>query len=1443
MKPLLSLLAAMIIMVGLASPVLAQEEQEKSTFVAFVEEQLSTPSRQIRLNGLEGSLSSNVSFDSITIADQAGVWLEITKPVLIWNRTALFRGRLEVESLEAERIDFKRKALADESLPSPEAGSFAIPDLPVAVELEKLNVPVIAFGPTVFGLETEASLNGSITLDEGSLDLDLDIQRLDGSGGSFMIVADYRAGDRTLALDVDLQEPQNGIIATLLRLENRPPVGLKITGDAPLDELVVSLDFNVASQPILEGELTFDDTAAGLQTVATLQGPLSDILPDTTRPFFGARSNLTFDALFVPEGNVVINQLEIDSGSVQLAANAATLADGFLSRLNMDLSLAPTGDARLELPFGTTTSTIAGASLTISYDVNNSQDWRSDLRMSDLQSAEMDLDEVTLQAFGVVQNANDLTRRLVTHQFEGVLAGIAATKPALAQAIGTRISTRGSGEWSPAIGMKINDFSVTGETLSVKANGILSRGTFDGNIELETADLNAFSFLAARKLGGATALMAQGTIGLIGGSFDLTLEGAGRSMQVDIEQVDNLLRGTTSLFGGVARTTEGLSFRNFEVSNDQAELNLNGRFATEVADLTGKALIRNIASISPNGTGPLTLDLSLNGEQTPFDLMAKLGLEEGMLSGKPVRDIALVFDGNTDGVTLTGDLSGDGFIDRQRLTLSGRVATSEDTRGVTGLRLNIGATDIEGDLVMNASGFIDADLSIQSRDIGPVAALGLVSASGEVNGTIRLQPQANQTQTNGTQTGQTQTSQTQSADIDMMARNVLFNDIRIGSADIKAKISELFRLPGVDGTISARSVVVSNFNVTSIDGTVSTSGEVTNFNLDAALADNNTSFSTAGQVARGEALSRITVNTFDLTSDIANARLTAPAELQLRDGTVQISNATLQVGDGSIEVSGSSGSQMDIRVAINSLPLNIANAIVPDLALQGRVNGQVLITGSSDNPNASFTADGSGLSARPLSDAGISPLQLTATGTFQNNVLVLNRAAANNDQGLNLTANGEVSLAASSLAIDVAGNAPLSLIDPVLRDRGSRATGTATLDMQLRGSFQDPQVGGRLSVANGTFSDPLANARLNNINLSASLSGSQAIIDNFSAALATGGTVSASGSLGIFDQSASNLTIRLNEARYTDAQTFSTVLNGTLSLTGNLASNPFLSGEINLGETEITVPESFASSAELLDVRHVMPPGIVRQTLARIERATPAPKPSARPFVLTLDVTVNAPNRIFVRGRGLDAELGGRIRLTGPTFDIVPVGQFDLIRGRLSVVGQRIDLDEGTILMQGDLNPRINFLARVETEDVDAFIRIEGRLDDIAVTFTSSPSLPQDEVLSQIIFGRGMGELSPLQVARLASIALELTGGNSPGLVSSLRDGLGLDDIDIVSDSSGNTAVRVGKYINDNVYLGVEAGQETEATINLDITDDLTAKGSVSSEGNTGIGIFFEKDY
>jgi translocation and assembly module TamB len=110
-----------------ALPALAQDaadaDAERSYFVAYVEGQLSTPNRQIRINNIEGVLSSNARIGEITIADRQGVWLRITNARIVWTRRALFLGRLDIETLAADRIDIIRKPLPEEGLPPPEAGS------------------------------------------------------------------------------------------------------------------------------------------------------------------------------------------------------------------------------------------------------------------------------------------------------------------------------------------------------------------------------------------------------------------------------------------------------------------------------------------------------------------------------------------------------------------------------------------------------------------------------------------------------------------------------------------------------------------------------------------------------------------------------------------------------------------------------------------------------------------------------------------------------------------------------------------------------------------------------------------------------------------------------------------------------------------------------------------------------------------------------------------------------------------------------------------------------------------------------------------------------------------------------------------------------------------------------------------------------------------------
>ena len=162
----------------------------------------------------------------------------------------------------------------------------------------------------------------------------------------------------------------------------------------------------------------------------------------------------------------------------------------------------------------------------------------------------------------------------------------------------------------------------------------------------------------------------------------------------------------------------------------------------------------------------------------------------------------------------------------------------------------------------------------------------------------------------------------------------------------------------------------------------------------------------------------------------------------------------------------------------------------------------------------------------------------------------------------------------------------------------------------------------------------------------------------------------------------------------------------------------------------------------------------------------------------------------------------------------------------------------------GDLDPMVNLVATSEGTDITVFVTVTGRASDPKIVFSSQPQLPQDEVLARLIFNRSVNDLSAFQIAQLAAAVAELAGGSNTSLLGNLRKATGLDDLDVVTDNKGQTAVRAGRYIQDNIYLGVEAGAEgdTKGTVNLDVTKHLKAKGALGTT-DSSLGLFYEKDY
>ena len=100
------------------------------------------------------------------------------------------------------------------------------------------------------------------------------------------------------------------------------------------------------------------------------------------------------------------------------------------------------------------------------------------------------------------------------------------------------------------------------------------------------------------------------------------------------------------------------------------------------------------------------------------------------------------------------------------------------------------------------------------------------------------------------------------------------------------------------------------------------------------------------------------------------------------------------------------------------------------------------------------------------------------------------------------------------------------------------------------------------------------------------------------------------------------------------------------------------------------------------------------------------------------------------------------------------------------------------------------------------------------------------------------------RAALLFAVAV-LAGRGGEGLVGNLRDAAGLDDLDLTTDEEGNVSVRAGRYLSRNLYSDVEVDAEGRSRINLnlDVNNAITARGSVASDGESTLGVFYERDY
>jgi translocation and assembly module TamB len=347
-----------------------------------------------------------------------------------------------------------------------------------------------------------------------------------------------------------------------------------------------------------------------------------------------------------------------------------------------------------------------------------------------------------------------------------------------------------------------------------------------------------------------------------------------------------------------------------------------------------------------------------------------------------------------------------------------------------------------------------------------------------------------------------------------------------------------------------------------------------------------------------------------------------------------------------------------------------------------------------------------------------------------------------------------------------------------------------------------------------------------------------------------GGRVTVAGPVGLSAPYAADLRIVLDNARVRDPSLYDTTVSGTVTLAGPLTGGANIAGRIALGQTEIRIPTSITGgTAPIPDITHIAEPGPVRQTRVRagLIDANGGP-PAGRTAGAARSTGSTCASMPRARSSSADAGSTPSSAVRSASAEPRPTSSLPASSrssaGRLDILGRRLLLDEGSITLQGSLDPFLFLSASSEADGITARVVLSGNLSDPEFRFESTPELPEDEVVARLLFGRGIENISAFQAAQLASSVATLSGRGGEGLLGNLRNQFGLDDLDVATNANDQTQLTLGTYISDNIYTDVVITDgRTELDINLELTPSITVTGSTADDGDSSIGIRFERDF
>ena len=565
--------------------------------------------------------------------------------------------------------------------------------------------------------------------------------------------------------------------------------------------------------------------------------------------------------------------------------------------------------------------------------------------------------------------------------------------------------------------------------------------------------------------------------------------------------------------------------------------------------------------------------------------------------------------------------------------------------------------------------------------------------------------------------------------------------------------------------------------------------------------------------------------------------------------------APTQIGFGSGIVIASGhilGGPTELNLKMSRMPLSVGDLVIGDLGLGGSASGVVnyraapgsVPTGDAALSIKSLTRSGLVLTSKPIDLSLVAKL---GAADFETRAVIKEGGETRGRlqaRVAGLPAGGTLAqrLRGGALFAQVRYSGPADALWRLAAVEAFDLTGPVSIAADVTGRIDDPRVRGSIASDNLRVQSALSGTDLRSVKARGSFDGSRLQLSSFSGSTKGGGGVVGAGTVDLSNLGTRapgiDLRIAANSALLIDRDDMAARVTGPLRIVSNGVGGA-IAGRVSLDKARWMLGRAVNPAAlPLIKTREIN------------QRADVAPaRLVASPWRYLIDA--RALNQVDVRGLGLDSEWSANIRLRGDTSAPIIFGQADLVRGGYEFAGKRFELSKGRIRFFGENppDPQLDIAAEAEVDTLSARIAIGGTALRPIITFSSTPALPEEEVLSRLLFGSSITNISAVEALQLGAAVASLRGGGG-GLdpINKLRSAIGLDRLRVVGSdpvTGRGTSIAVGKYLGRRFFVElVTDGQGYSATsLEFRVTKWLALLATISTVGNDSINVKVSKDY